>query len=249
MDNLYCNGNENELSDCRFEGWGQNDCSSMEAAGVICDNPENLAKTTEDYNVSRNRLPKTLKLRLKGGRFKNEGRVELKFKNSEWNTICGDGWSILEALVVCKTLSMGYAYDAMQTTYFGGNLTRHSIVGIKCMGNESSLDECTYSVNGNCPGFDLASVSCVERIPDLVIDHLDLMKSAHLEDKQMYYLQCAMEENCMASSAYQIQKESNSWHLETRRLLRFTARIFNAGTADFRPAIPKHLWEWHMCHM
>lgn len=39
------------------------------------------------------------------------------------------------------------------------------------------------------------------------------------------------------------------WHLETRRLLRFTARIVNQGNADFRPAIPKHMWQFHACHM
>lgn len=65
----------------------------------------------------------------------------------------------------------------------------------------------------------------------------------------MYFLQCAMEENCVSSEAYKIQKESPDWHRETRRLLKFTAKILNAGTEDFRPAIPKHLWEWHMCHM
>ena len=75
------------------------------------------------------------------------------------------------------------------------------------------------------------------------------MRTAHLEDRPLYWLQCAMEENCVASQAYKIQKESDTWHLESRRLLRFTARTLNAGNADFRPAIPKHLWEWHMCHM
>lgn len=84
---------------------------------------------------------------------------------------------------------------------------------------------------------------------DLVMDHNELMRSAYLEDKQLFFLRCAMEENCLASAAYAIQKESDNWHLMTRRLLRFTARILNAGTADFRPIIPKHLWEWHMCHM
>lgn len=58
-----------------------------------------------------------------------------------------------------------------------------------------------------------------------------------------------MEENCLASDAYAIQKVSNQWFYETRRLLRFTAAVHNYGTADFRPIIPKQLWEWHMCHM
>lgn len=85
---------------------------------------------------------------------------------------------------------------------------------------------------------------------DLVIDYEEIMRTIHLEDRQLYFLQCAMEENCVASQAYQIKKDDpNGWHLETRRLLRFTARIPNVGTADFRPFVPKHLWEWHSCHM
>lgn len=39
MDNIYCDGTENEISLCRFDGWGKHDCTSTEAAGVICDNP------------------------------------------------------------------------------------------------------------------------------------------------------------------------------------------------------------------
>lgn len=47
MDNLYCKGNEKRLSDCRFEGWGLNDCDSIEAAGVICDTSLNSTSSTE----------------------------------------------------------------------------------------------------------------------------------------------------------------------------------------------------------
>lgn len=139
----------------------------------------------------------------------------------------------------------------MQTDFFGGNLTGNSLGGVKCRGNETSLSQCLHNehATGKCSNKDVAAVSCTRTMSDLVIDHIDLMRTAHLEDKPMFYLQCAMEENCVASTAYEIQKENDAWHLETRRLLRFTARIFNAGNADFRPAIPKHLWEWHMCHM
>lgn len=99
------------------------------------------------------------------------------------------------------------------------------------------------------PGENVAGVVCTREIADLVFDHIELMRTAHLEDRPLYWLQCAMEENCVASRAYKIQRESDTWHLQTRRLLRFTARTLNAGNADFRPSIPKHLWEWHMCHM
>ncbi|XP_016836951.1 lysyl oxidase homolog 4 isoform X3 [Nasonia vitripennis] len=98
-------------------------------------------------------------------------------------------------------------------------------------------------------GENVAGLTCASRMADLVFDHLELERTAHLEDRPLYFLQCAMEENCLASQAYQVQRETDRWHWETRRLLRFTARILNAGTADFRPSVPKHLWEWHMCHM
>lgn len=192
-----------------------------------------------------------VQLRLRGGRVREEGRVEVKTIGGSWEVICGDGWSLLEAMVVCRALGLGYANDAPQTDYFGGNLTRKSYRGVRCRGNENNLNECLHDSEqrGTCPGKDVAAVYCVNTMADLVMDHIELMRTAFLEDKQLYFLQCAMEENCLASQAYTIQKESPNWHLETRRLLRFTARILNAGTEDFRPSIPKHLWEWHMCHM
>ncbi|KAJ8946895.1 hypothetical protein NQ318_008251, partial [Aromia moschata] len=278
MDNVYCDGMEKEISQCRFDGWGQSDCSSTEAAGVICSVPEEFRQLAQDHDHNKKSnsvrtcpwyntfpyswyafvifcstsLPKNIKLRLMGGRIATEGRVEIsRNRGKTWESICGDGWSLLEALVVCKTLSLGYASDAMQTDYFGGNLTSRSLGGIKCVGNEQTFGQCLYDsqVTGKCKSRDAAAVACTEHMADLIIDHFDLMKTAHLEDRQMFFLQCAMEENCVASSAYEVQKENPGWHLETRRLLKFTARIFNGGNADFRPAIPKHLWEWHMCHM
>lgn len=65
-------------------------------------------------------------------------------------------------------------------------------------------------------------------LPDLIIDTEELERSSYIEDVQMYSLQCAMEENCLASSAYRIQRDKKvNWHLQMRRLLRFTAKITN----------------------
>lgn len=163
---------------------------------------------------------------------------------------------MLEANVVCRSLGFGYANDALQTDFFGGGSLNHlkiMLSGTECYGNETSLSDCVHH-NFNeliCPGQTntVASVICVPSMADLVFDYMELERSAHLEDKPLYFLQCAMEENCLASRAYEIQRENAGWHLETRRLLKFTAKVLNAGTADFRPSIPKHMWEWHMCHM
>lgn len=47
MDNLYCEGHEKSLSDCRFDGWGMSDCTEAEAAGVICESPETILQEQE----------------------------------------------------------------------------------------------------------------------------------------------------------------------------------------------------------
>lgn len=121
----------------------------------------------------------------------------------------------------------------------------------ECYGNETNLAECIHDRFGSpqcMDGASVAAVVCKEEMADLVFDYTELITSAHLEDRPLLFLQCAMEENCLASQAYQIQRESRNWRSETRRLLKFTARTLNAGSADFRPFIPKHLWQWHQCH-
>lgn len=40
MDNIRCSGQEREISECRFDSWGESDCDPSEAAGVICSSPE-----------------------------------------------------------------------------------------------------------------------------------------------------------------------------------------------------------------
>lgn len=263
MDNVYCTGEEKRLSDCRFDGWGLSDCSPAEAAGVVCIDP-NAKTTTTTTPAPPKKMPKvpiknatkhTMKLRLVGGRVPEEGRVEVKFGEG-WGLVCGDGWDMLAAVVVCRQLGLGYAQDAVQTDFFGGNGTQMVLSGVQCTGTEQDLSHCLHDRLGSdnvvCPGRteNIAAVVCASEMADLVIDHLEIMRSAHLEDKQLFFLQCAMEENCLASPAYKLHKERpGEWHLITRRLLRFTARIINAGTADFRPAVPKHLWEFHQCHM
>ncbi|XP_055848149.1 lysyl oxidase homolog 2B [Episyrphus balteatus] len=262
MDNVICTGNEKELTDCRFDDWGKSDCESSEAAGVVCRAPIS-SKFTAVKQAPKEKVPKQrihyshrMDVRLMGGRTKKEGRVEIQINGGEWGTICSDGWSLLEANVVCRQLKLGYAEGAFQTDFFGGaNVSKTILSGTECYGNESSLADCLHhdhlSGFNHCHGAwnHVAAVTCNHLAPDLVFNYLELEQTAHLEDRPMFFLQCAMEENCVAAEAYEIQKANPDWHLITRRLLKFTASVLNAGNTDFRPSIPKHLWEWHMCHM
>lgn len=263
MDNLYCEGRESEITQCRFDGWGQSDCDDGEAAGVVCNIPveerddETKSKAPVKPHKHLYKSSDEMTFRLVGGRVPSEGRVEVKLGAGPYGEICGDGWSLREANIVCKQLNLGYANEAYQTDFFSANSSGHNelmLSGTECVGNETRLADCKFESFGSgakCRGKRhlVAGVSCVRDMADLVLDIDELEVTAHLEDRPLYFLTCAMEENCVASQAYEIQKSNTNWHLETRRLLKFTAKVLNNGTADFRPLIPKSAWEFHLCHM
>uniref|UniRef100_A0A1A9X3F4 protein-lysine 6-oxidase n=1 Tax=Glossina brevipalpis TaxID=37001 RepID=A0A1A9X3F4_9MUSC len=261
MDNLFCEGHEKELTDCHFDGWGVNDCEPTEAAGVICQPPggvESLPDIKPEYYEPKSPIhySQRMEVRLRGGRVPNEGRIEVRLNGGSWGTICSDGWSLLEANVVCRQLGLGYARDALQTDYFGGaDLTPVLLSGTECYGNETSLQQCLHydfsRGTSTCHGArnHVAVVVCDILAPDLVVDYYEIERTAHLEDRPMALMQCAMEENCVANEAYDIQRDDPNWRYVTRRLLKFTASALNAGNTDFRPFKDKSMWEWHMCHM
>ena len=61
-----------------------------------------------------------MKLRLKGGRTDTEGRVEMQLPGStNWTLVCGDGWTLFEAMVVCRHLGMHYAQAAVSAGNVG----------------------------------------------------------------------------------------------------------------------------------
>lgn len=57
---------------------------------------------------------------------------------------------------------------------------------------QESLHDCGHDEDNFCPGsgsLDVAAVVCVDEQADLEPDIYDLMSSAHLEDKQLFFLQ------------------------------------------------------------
>ena len=63
-----------------------------------------------------------------------------------------------------------------------------------------------------------------------------------VQNRSMYYLQCALEENCLASDAHSQSPRSE------RKLLRFDSFTTNYGLRDFTPVLNRDEWVWHQCH-
>ena len=85
MDEVSCTGSEMYISSCSFNGWGTNDCSHSEDAGVVCSHP--IVHRGESFD-----------LRLVDGHNRDEGRLEVLY-NGTWGTICDDRFSIIDAQV------------------------------------------------------------------------------------------------------------------------------------------------------
>ncbi|CAG5122350.1 unnamed protein product [Candidula unifasciata] len=193
-------------------------------------------------------------IRLKGGRYKWEGHLQIRINKGSWGTVCSDHWTLTEAMVACNQLrDIGQAKQTLQTSYFGGIDVPKNVYKIQCVGRELTFDSCNvtwsdkdHSCSKNTA---VAGVVCSQHLPDLVPNLRAVEESVRLQDQPLYYLRCAMEENCLASSAYTIRNTSLTWRNTMRRLLRFSTVVHNRGMADFRPYRPRGQWEWHACHM
>ncbi|XP_010785844.1 lysyl oxidase homolog 2B, partial [Notothenia coriiceps] len=117
-------------------------------------------------------LEPPLALRLSGGRNPFEGRVEVLMERNGslvWGTVCSEGWGTMEAMVVCRTLGLGFASNAFQETwYWPGDVSADSVVmsGVRCSGTEMSLNHCLHhGAHLSCSkggGRNAAGVSCSE---------------------------------------------------------------------------------------
>ncbi|NXR01630.1 DMBT1 protein, partial [Sagittarius serpentarius] len=119
-----CSGTEAALSECPARPWGANNCDHTEDASVVC-----TATSTPDH------------LRLENGPSRCAGRVEV-LHNHQWGTVCDNGWSLAEAVVVCRQLGCGTAILAPGLAHFGQGSGRIWLDNVNCMGTEAALSEC-----------------------------------------------------------------------------------------------------------
>ena len=100
-------------------------------------------------------------VRLIGGSSYNEGRVEVNY-NGEWGTVCDDGWSYSDAVVVCRQLGFGSG-TAYSRAYFGQGFGPILLDSVLCTGSESTLASCRHlgvNVTRSCTHSEDAGVRC-----------------------------------------------------------------------------------------
>jgi len=244
---VNCHGGEKKLEECKHRKLTHrsrsyeyfpylSDCTHSEKAGVACHIP--------DMKIHQ-------KIRLVGGRTPMEGLVEVQV-GKKWGPVCSDTWTAKEALVVCRHLGFGFASLALKDVYYyhgteGANKIR--MTGVDCDGSETALHYCNRHRKPRSCGdptkskTPYAGVICTDAAPDLIQDVSLLQRSAFVDDTPLSKLFCAHEEQCLSASAANM-----TWPMGSRKLLRFSSRIWNRGRADFLPAWTKDEWIWHKCH-
>ncbi|XP_072035889.1 scavenger receptor cysteine-rich domain superfamily protein-like [Amphiura filiformis] len=142
LDEVRCIGYERTLGECPHSGWRNHDCYHSEDAGVSCEQD----------------------IRLFGGHYSNEGRVEM-FHNGEWTPLCDTSWGDEEAVVVCRQL--GFPIDGAKAAR-GAGIDRATCLrnDVTCTGIESALQQCAHAewVEHNCNQSQMAGVICANAI-------------------------------------------------------------------------------------
>ncbi|XP_038078847.1 deleted in malignant brain tumors 1 protein-like [Patiria miniata] len=166
LDDVQCDGTEDDIAECLHSGVGRGRCDRQVAAGVRCAT-DPLMIQGED-------------IRLIGGDSVLEGRVEV-YHDHRWWTVCDDKWDILAAGVACRQLGLPSAVSAVFGAYFGKGRADTGILldEVDCKGSEGNLLECAHHVLGehDCDHTQDAGVKCS---PPTVHHQLKLPKPVRL---------------------------------------------------------------------
>uniref|UniRef100_A0A672MA30 Si:ch211-161n3.3 n=1 Tax=Sinocyclocheilus grahami TaxID=75366 RepID=A0A672MA30_SINGR len=118
---IQCRGNESQIHSCPTSPSHENNCSHEYIAGLVC---------ADRVNV-----------KLVNGSSRCAGRVEVLHRG-QWGTVCGAGWDLADAAVVCRELDCGEPVDVLSDAHFGPESGPIWMNFAMCTGLESTLKNC-----------------------------------------------------------------------------------------------------------
>nr|WNS50100.1 deleted in malignant brain tumors 1 protein-like protein 2 [Halisarca dujardinii] len=166
LEKVECDGDEENLGQCRHEGWGihlrsrsvhigwgvfSSVCDHSNDAGVVCSAEPILVdvrvvdsqKSADNWSLS--------------------GRVEVLYNNT-WGTICADlSWNQEEVTVICKQLGYSEAIRSSLGAEYGRGTGPIWLSDVDCAGDEENLAQCRHGgwgVHYGCGHSDDVGVVC-----------------------------------------------------------------------------------------
>ena len=132
-----------------------------------------------------------------GGSSYNEGRVEILY-NGVWGTICSNGWSLNNAIVVCRSVGFSGANTFYVTSsQYGPGAGPIWLDNVMCDGNEPSLGRCSHrgvNITNGCTHTKDVGIRC-RGVESKLIYCIFLNKSPGI-----YFLLCFVEPRCLKKS-------------------------------------------------
>ncbi|XP_043092908.1 deleted in malignant brain tumors 1 protein-like [Puntigrus tetrazona] len=120
---IQCRGYESQIHFCPKSLLVKTSCSYERTIDLMC---------SDIINV-----------RLVNGPSHCSGTVEVLHRG-QWGTVCGAGWDLADAAVVCRELDCGEPVDALYVVHFEPRSGLVSMKNAACTGSEPTLKKCAF---------------------------------------------------------------------------------------------------------
>ncbi len=155
---IQCRGNESQIHFCPTSLSVKSSCSHEHTIDLMCSGRCSKCNravlfyliviyfTSSPLNFSiclTFSLLDIRNVRLVNGTSRCAGTVEVLHRG-QWGTVCGAGWDLADAAVVCRELDCGEPVDALYVASFEPGSRPISMKNAACTGSESTLKKCGF---------------------------------------------------------------------------------------------------------